>query len=387
MSDQIGSLVVRVHGGARDARNVLLDLPLFLDSLPFEAPDLRDEETGEVLPAQWARDEGRWRLLFTLDHLPAGASRSLRMVEGNVFGATALVPEVSAEQVRFRLSGTDFTTYHHGHAHARPFLYPIPGPGGVSVTRHYPMAEVEGETRDHPHHRSLWVAHGDVNGSDNWSEDPGHAWIRTESVTDVFGGRVCAGLTADHLWVTRDDAPVLRERRSLVLAPLSGGAWMLDLLSRYHAAFGDVTFGDTKEGGLLSVRVATSMDVDKGGRIENSEGGVNEDETWGKQAAWCDYSGVVGGSHVGIALMDHPGNPCYPTYWHVRNYGLMTANPFGLSYYHGSKERNGSLLLPSGKTMTCRYRAYVHAGDAAAGDVAATYCGFAQPPRTEVLAP
>ena len=26
-----------------------------------------------------------------------------------------------------------------------------------------------GEAHDHPHHRGLWVAHGDVNGADNWS--------------------------------------------------------------------------------------------------------------------------------------------------------------------------------------------------------------------------
>ena len=55
------------------------------------------------------------------------------------------------------------------------------------------------------------------------------------------------------------------------------------------AAEGDVTFGDTKEGGIISFRVATSMDGSKGGRIENASGGVSEKECWGKPSNWCDY--------------------------------------------------------------------------------------------------
>ena len=70
----------------------------------------------------------------------------------------------------------------------------------------------------------------------------------------------------------------------------------------------DVLFGDTKEGGLASIRVAESMEVrsGKGGKIENAIGGVNEDETWGKRAAWCHYTGPVNGNRVGVAIMDHP---------------------------------------------------------------------------------
>ena len=34
------------------------------------------------------------------------------------------------------------------------------------------MKLVEGESRDHPHHRSLWFTHGSVNGIDFWSETP-----------------------------------------------------------------------------------------------------------------------------------------------------------------------------------------------------------------------
>ena len=148
----------------------------------------------------------------------------------------------------------------------------------------------------------------------------------------------------------------------------------------------DVLFGDTKEGGLASVRVEETMDVraELGGQIENGMGGKNEDETWGKQAPWCDYSGPVNGHRVGIAIMDHPDSFRYPTYWHVRNYGLMTANPFGHSHFHGDPERRGHYVLTAGKSLVGVYRFYIHAGDATEGQVGERYQDFAYPPKIEV---
>ena len=43
----------------------------------------------------------------------------------------------------------------------------------------------------------------------------------------------------------------------------------------------------------------------------------------------------------GRTLMDAPTHyrwAFFPTYWHVRNYGLMTANPFGISHFVGKKK-------------------------------------------------
>src|SRR5580700_2539821 len=69
---------------------------------------------------------------------------------------------------------TLITTYRYGSNFARPFFFPVNEPGGRCVTRSYPMEAVPDESTDHPHHRSLWIAHGDVNGVDNWSEETGH---------------------------------------------------------------------------------------------------------------------------------------------------------------------------------------------------------------------
>ena len=122
-----------------------------------------------------------------------------------------------------------------------------------------------------------------------------------------------------------------------------------------------------------------------GGRIENSYGAIGEREAWGKRASWCDYSGQVGARTVGIAVFDHPRNVGYPTYWHVRDYGLMTANPFALSQFLADSTLDGSWVLPAGERTTFRYRVFVHAGNAAEGDVKDKYLDWVYPPAASVV--
>jgi hypothetical protein len=191
------------------------------------------------------------------------------------------------------------------------------------------MAEREGEARDHPHHRSLWSAYGDVNGVDDWSEEEGHGTIAHQAFVRQEQGPVFGGFTAGGLWQAPDGEPLLREERSIRAYNVGGDRRLLDYTLTLVADQGrDIVFGDTKEGGLLSVRVATSMDGARGGTIENAGGGRGEAACWGKPSPWCDYSGRVEDQIVGIALLDHPSNPGHPARWHVRDYGLMTANPF-----------------------------------------------------------
>jgi hypothetical protein len=279
------------------------------------------------------------------------------------------------------IGGRHVTAYHYGADLARPFLHPLIGPDGEPITRGFPMLDLPDERKDHPHHRSVWVAHGDVNGVDNWSEARGHGRTIHRSFVRCTGGPVLGDIAEVAEWVTPAGEPILEEQRRWTIYGVPDEVRLLDLESTYIAARGPVTFGDTKEGGLLSVRVATSMDARGGGRIENAIGSVGEAETWGRRAHWCDYSGPVKGRWTGIAIMDHPDNPLHPTHWHVRDYGLMTANPFGLSFYRPGWGERGDWTIPAGAERTFRYRLYVHRGDAAAGHVAARYHDYINPPE------
>ena len=77
---------------------------------------------------------------------------------------------------------------------------------------------------------------------------------------------------------------------------------------------------------------------------------------------------------VGVAIFDHPRNQRHPTWWHVRDYGLFAANPFGQHDFEKLADKSaGNLTVPAGQSITFRYRFYLHPGDAAQGHVAAKY--------------
>ena len=124
----------------------------------------------------------------------------------------------------------------------------------------------------------------------------------------------------------------------------------------------------------MGIRIPTVMDVNsqKGGHIVNSEGQTDKD-AWGKPAAWVDYYGILDEKPVGIAFMNHPSSFRYPTRWHVRDYGLFAANPFGLSDFVGKKDADGSYTLEKGDSLLLRYRMLFHEGDAEAAKVAEAF--------------
>jgi hypothetical protein len=152
----------------------------------------------------------------------------------------------------------------------------------------------------------------------------------------------------------------------------------MDFEIKFHASEGKVVLGDTKEGSM-AIRLAPTMRL-KGkvgkGHILNSEG-HKDGQTWGKRAAWCDYYGPVKDKIVGVAIFDHPKNPKHPTWWHVRDYGLFTANPFGVHNFERKKKGVGDITIPAGKSMTFKYRFYFHKGDTNQADVAEHYREYA----------
>ncbi|MFP4027939.1 MAG: PmoA family protein [Candidatus Brocadiia bacterium] len=287
-------------------------------------------------------------------------------------------------KIEIRIGDQHFTTFHYGSEVPRPVLYPIIGPYGDGVTRHYPMEIIEDDHTDHPHHRSVWVAWGDVNGSDNWSEGEESGRLETEEVVRCEEGPVYGLIHARNAWVDVNGKKLMEDETRYRFYNLPGDMRLIQINLELHATEGDIRLGDTKEGGLCSVRVAAPMEVDRGGQIQNSFGGVDEPETWGKRAHWCDYNGMVNGYRVGIAIFDDPGNFRHPTYWHVRNYGLMTANPFGLSYFRAPLEVDGSHTIPAGESMSFRYAVYVHAGDASEGNVGDRYLDWVYPPAASL---
>jgi len=311
-------------------------------------------------------------------------------------GAPSVTLTRSDDRVRIELGGKLFTEYVFKGA-PKPFLYPVLAADGTELMRHFPMkADVEGEIRDHPHHRSLWFTHGAVNGIDFWLErdltKQGQI-VNTsvdQSVKDGVGE-----IRSANRWVGPDGTVHMTDATVIRVRGLSDGSRLLDYEVTLQApADRPVVMGDTKEG-AMAIRLPLWMTPphtyshekqrvkhEGRGTIVNAEG-IKNDATWGKRSAWVDYYGPKDGKTYGVAMFDHPKNPRYPTWWHVRSYALFAANPFGKHDFepeHKANPKAGDLTIAAGERVTFRWRLYFHLGDETAASVAARYQDFAATP-------
>jgi hypothetical protein len=286
------------------------------------------------------------------------------------------------DRLRVEINGKLFTEYFFKDV-PRPYCHPLLGPNGVPMTRDWPMKNSPGEAQDHKHHRSFWFAHGAVNGHDFWSEDKDFGKTVHERFTKISSGAKEGVIQSRNQWVARDATVVCTDDRTLRIYTRPDTERLFDFEITLRAGKSDATFGDTKEG-TMALRLAETMrlapnkdNVGKPtGHIVNSEG-VRDGATWGKRAAWCDYYGPVGGQTLGAAVFDHPQNPRFPTWWHVRDYGLFAANPFGRHDFEKLPDKSaGNLVVPAGQSVTFRYRFYLHEGDEKQAKVAEHYAEF-----------
>jgi hypothetical protein len=285
------------------------------------------------------------------------------------------------EKVRVEINGELFTEYcFKGAPHV--YFYPVLGPSGLPMTRNWPMKETEGEERDHPHQRSLWFSHGDVNGVDFWSESVKAGKVVHDKFLEVKSGAESGVIRSANRWIAPNGEVICTDERSFRVYNRPGNERLFDFDVTIKGGDKEVVLGDTKEG-TMAVRLAETMrlapnrhNVGKPtGHIVQSTG-TRDGRTWGKRAEWCDYHGPVQGKIVGIAIFDHPKNPVHPTYWHVRDYGLFAANPFGIHDFERKPRGTGNLTIPPGKSVTFRYRFYIHEGDEKQGRVAERYADY-----------
>jgi hypothetical protein len=291
------------------------------------------------------------------------------------------------DRISVEIDGKPYTAFFIGPETRKPYLHPLRSASGTIVTRRYPMEMVEGETRDHPHHRGLWFSHGDVNGVDFWGNEPGQSpkagRIVLKQVTGVESGAKSGQIRAVFEWLDTTGKPLISEARTMTF--YSDPALRTIDVDIELTAIEKAKFGDTKEG-TFAIRLAAGLEEpEKGqpplpkrtGQMVNAEGAVGEKNVWGKRSAWVDHFGEVEGEKLGIAIFDHPLNPRHPTWWHSRAYGLFAANIFGLHDFEADKTKDGSLTLGPGEKLRFRYRVIVHPGDPKSAGIAARYAEYA----------
>jgi hypothetical protein len=159
-----------------------------------------------------------------------------------------------------------------------------------------------------------------------------------------------------------------------------------------------VTFKDVKDG-MFAIRVARQLEIpsnkpdvftdahgvetkvpvmDNTGVTGNyiSSEGVQGEAVWSTRAKWMNLTGKMDNHSINVAILDHPSNVTYPSYWHARGYGLFAINPLGLSVFSNGKA-SLNYTLKKGESVTFRYRTIIADRDMTKEELDAAQAKFA----------
>jgi len=342
----------------------------------------------------------RWRnrsaaILAVLPLLAVTASAQSRV---------QVVADEANRKVDVTVDGKPFTSYIWPTTLKKPVLYPLRSAKGTVVTRGFPLDPHPGERADHPHHVGLWFNHGDVNGFDFWNNSdaipaaqaPKMGTIVHQRIVEAKSGSGQGSLTVESEWKKPDGSTLLKERTEFVFRA-DGTSRTIDRVTTLTAQGEKVVFNDNKEG-VIGMRVARGLEqpstqadvyLDANGKPSatkvvdttgatgqyTSSEGLKGDAVWGTRGRWTMLTGTVDAEPVTLAILDHPGNPGFPTYWHARGYGLFAANPMGEKVFtEGKKSLNVS--VEPGASIVFRHRIVILGGTATPDRVEQLYRAF-----------
>ncbi|WP_210520933.1 DUF6807 domain-containing protein [Hymenobacter terricola] len=296
--------------------------------------------------------------------------------------------DATARKVDVFVGGQLFTSFLYPDSLEKPVLYPLRTAAGTVVTRGFPLTPQPGDPTDHPHHIGVWFNFENVNGLDFWNNSyaipkekkAAYGWIRTDRILSTTSG--ATGALAYHANWTNQQNEVLLEETTRFEFSGTGRARIIDRVTTLTAAR-EVTFTDAKDG-LLGLRLAHAlqMPTDQDQKFTDSKGivtvvkagtdhvangnyltsaGQRGNDAWSTRGVWCKAYGKMGPDSVSVAIIDHPGNPNYPTFWHARGYGLFAANPLGEKIFTSGKSAK-NFQLKKGESVTFRYRILIDEG-------------------------
>jgi hypothetical protein len=267
-------------------------------------------------------------------------------------------------------------------------LVPVRTPSGIEVNRRYPLTEIEGASTDHPHHVGIFFAVDQVNGTNFWRNTAPPPQIKHIKITELTSGPGRGKLSTIMHWIDNNGRIVLEEKRSMIfLAAEYENEYAIDFSMDLTAKNTKVVFDDIEEG-MFAIRVSDylrqgrdKLNLKSGqpmpkesiagtGFYFSSNGDETAKNIWGKRARWVALQGIRQKKVVGVAILNHPASINYPTYWHVRDYGLFSANPLGQGDFQRQRPRQYRknkviplrLTLEPGETAHFRFLVIIYEG-------------------------
>lgn len=255
-------------------------------------------------------------------------------------------------ETSFTIDGREILRWNFGHHFPRPFFHPVIGPSGSNLVRMgHPGAP------NHDHHAGIWFAHNMVEEFNFWANGTGTQIRQRQWLDYIDSDEFAAMAVLLDYYNGHNEQPIINQETIVVVKPLDANEYLIDLHLRLNSPLGEVTLRKTNFG-IIAVRVAASVSEHfGGGLLTNDQGLLHESNIFGKASSYMDYSGPVrdsvGGTAInGITLYDHPGNPNYPSKWHVREDGWMGP----------SLNRDMELTLIENTPLSLRYQLHVHNG-------------------------
>ncbi len=304
----------------------------------------------------------------------------------------SFVEKSNEHKIDVLIGGKYFTSYFFpGEAVLKKaVLFPIVSAKGSTITRGYPVAPRSGERVDHPHHVGMWLNYEDVNGFDYWNNSNNIvSSLQNHKMGTIFHEKIISKkinkesgeLNVLAKWVDNDGKgeEILKESTTYVFSG-TDDVRTIDRITTLTAAVDQVVFKDVKDG-MFAIRVARQLEMPsnkpdvftdahgvetKVPQMDNtgvsgdyvSSEGINGEAVWSTRAKWMNLTGTMDNHAINIAILDHPSNVSYPSYWHARGYGLFAVNPLGVKVFsNGKSELN--YTLKKGEKLTFRYRTII----------------------------
>lgn len=299
-----------------------------------------------------------------------------------------VLKSANENKVDVAIGGRPFTSFLYPDTLEKPVLYPLHAANGTVVTRSFPLQSRAGDPTDHPHHIGLWFNFESLNGLDFWNNSYAipankknlYGWVRTDRILETKSGDT--GVLIYHANWTDQQKNIILEETTRYEFSGNENQRVIDRFTTLKADK-DAFFKDAKDG-MLGLRLAHELQMpttedqnftDDKGNVTVVKGGTDKvangnyitsagktgNDAWSSRGIWCKVFGKMGADSVSIAIIDHPKNPNYPTFWHARGYGLFAANPLGEKIFTNGKSEK-MLTLKKGESVTFRYQIVINNG-------------------------
>ena len=254
----------------------------------------------------------------------------------------------------------------------RPYFANLHGPTGTKITRNHPPIKDKDAIDHDTMHPGLWLGFGDISGVDFWRNQGRIQHVKFLTPPTATEDRITFATESELLRPDGKPMGTMVNRYTLTRRP---AGWLLVWDATFTATEQDLVFADQEEMGF-GARIASECTELKGGTLLNSHGVKSAKATWGKPAAWCDYSGTKDGRRIGIMLLTGSKN-FRESWWHNRDYGVFVANPFGrAAMKQGTKS---AVSVNKGESLRLVFGAMMH--DANNFDPATEYRHFIKTTR------